>query len=564
MDLADIKMKSNSLLLLNMMIAIFILVNQGNAQQSDYKTEDIEKRYPIIPLPVELLPQQGRFELNTKTAIMVEDEDMKIVADFLEEEIEESLGYHLDYKTKIKGENFIAFSYDTEITHIEGYTLTIKPNRIDIRFKSLQGAFYAVQTLKQLMQEERRLINQSDGYLIPSVIIKDYPHLSHRGYMLDVSRHFFSIDFLKKIVDVLAFYKLNIFHLHLTDDQGWRVEIKKYPKLHKVGAWREETQVGHRTDLPITFDGVKHGGYYTQNELKELVQYAEQRFITIIPEIDIPGHAQAILAAYPYLGCIADTTYEVSTIWGVHDNLLCPYEETFNFLEEVFDEIVNIFPGKYIHIGGDEVVKRRWKNSEFCQNLIKKKNLKDEKGLQSYFISRIEGYLNSMGKIIIGWDEILEGGLAPNATVMSWRGESGGIEAAQKEHPVIMTPNAYMYFNYYNTIKKLELEPLANSNSLPLKKVYDYHFLPKQLSDNEKQFIIGLQACLWTEYVKTEKQVEALTFPRLCAMSECAWTPQKLKHYDSFYNRLITNIKHLEKIDINYSPLFLNPVNNNY
>ncbi len=557
-------MKNNSIFFLKVVIPILIFVTHGRAQQFSFDNEEIEKKYPVIPYPVELIPNQGGFEINNKTYIWVEDEEIRKVANFLRDEIKENFGLLLDCKTDLKRENSISFSFDKEITHIEGYTLEITPSGIDIRFKSPKGAFYAVQTLIQLFPEEVIQTNHSSGYIIPSVFIIDYPQLSYRGYMLDVSRHFFSIDFLKKIIDVLAYYKLNIFHLHLTDDQGWRVEIKKYPKLHKVGAWREETQVGHRTDLPITFDGVKHGGYYTQNELKELVQYAEQRFITIIPEIDIPGHAQAILAAYPQLGCIEDTTYKVSTVWGVHDNLLCPYEETFNFLEEVFDEIINIFPGKYIHIGGDEVVKRRWKNSEFCQDLIQKKNLKDEKGLQSYFISRVEEHLNSKGKIIIGWDEILEGGLAPNATVMSWRGESGGIEAAQKKHPVIMTPNAYMYFNYYNTIKKLELEPLANSNSLPLKKVYDYYFLPKQLSDNQEQFIIGLQACLWTEYVKTEEQVEALTFPRLCAMSESAWTPQKSKNYDSFYKRLISNIKHLENKGINYSRLFLNPVNNNY
>lgn len=557
-------MKNNSIFIFKLVIPILIFVSNGRAQQFSFDNKAIEKKYPVIPYPVELIPNLGGFEINNKTYIRVEDEEIRKVANFLRDEIKENFGYLLDCKTDFKKENSISFSCDKEITNTEGYTLEITPNGIDIRFKSSKGAFYAVQTLKQLFPEEVIQTNHSSGYIFPSVFIRDYPQLSYRGFMLDVSRHFFSIDFLKKMVDVLAYYKLNIFHLHLTDDQGWRVEIKKYPKLHEVGAWREETQVGHRTDLPITFDGIKHGGYYTQNELKELVQYAEQRFITIIPEIDIPGHAQAILAAYPHLGCIADTTYKVSTVWGVHDNLLCPYEETFDFLENVFDEIINIFPGKYIHIGGDEAVKRRWEESAFCQDLIEKKKLNNEKGLQSYFIRRIENYLNPKGKIIIGWDEILEGGLAPNATVMSWRGESGGIEAAQKEHPVIMTPNAYMYFNYYNTTKKMELEPLANSASLPLKKVYDYQVLSKQLSENEKKFIIGLQACLWTEYIKTEKQVESLTFPRLCAMAESAWTPQKLKHYESFYNRLITNIKHLEKIDINYSPLFLNPVNNNY
>ncbi|MEA4935319.1 MAG: beta-N-acetylhexosaminidase [Paludibacter sp.] len=513
------------------------------------------QRYPVIPKPVRLVEVEGEFLINKKTSVTIDDLSCQgmYVVNALNNAISETGGFNLINKQE-SGRNCVTIKKDQTINHKEGYVLTINKKGISIGYKNLHGAFNAVQTIRQLMP----VVPVKGVISIPCVEIEDAPMLEYRGYMLDVARHFFPMSHLKKTIDMLAFYKINVFHIHLTDDQGWRIEIKKHPKLHEIGAWRNETQNGHRTDVPTTFDGIPHGGYYTQNELKELINYAQERFIRVIPEIDIPGHTQAVLAAYPQYGCVDDTTYTVSTKWGYHDDILCPKEETFSFLQDIFDEVMTVFPDKYIHIGGDEVQKRCWKESVFCQDMIKRLDLKDEKGLQSYFIHRIESYLNAEGREIIGWDEILEGGLAPNATVMSWRGEKGGIEAAKSKHNVIMTPSAFMYLNFYNTPFKDKLEPLANTHVLPLEKVYNYSPFPKVLSDEEKKHIIGLQASVWTEYCKTIENAESLTYPRLCAMAECAWTPMEQKNYDDFYNRLVYNIGHLDKWKVNYSKLFLN------
>lgn len=517
-----------------------------------------EKKYALIPLPVKLVPIEGEFVINAKTTIYADIKDLEIqnAVNQLNTNIETWTRGKLTIIEKKNRKNQIAFIKDSGIHHVEGYKLTVTEKRIEVKYKTAHGAFNAVQTMRQLLPLAEPL-----KAIIPACSIEDYPQLEYRGYLLDVARHFYPVSFIKKMIDALAYYKINVLHLHLTEDQGWRIEIKKYPKLTEIGAWRNETLIGYPKDVPHKFDGIKHGGYYTQKELKELVQYAKERFIRVIPEIDIPGHSQALLAAYPQYGCI-DSTYTVSTIWGVHDNILCPTEETFSFLQDIFDEVMTVFPDKNIHIGGDEVPKRRWEESKFCQDLIAKNNLKDEHGLQSYFIQRIESYLNSKGRIIIGWDEILEGGLAPNATVMSWRGEKGGIEAAKQKHNVIMTPIQFMYINFYNTKFRQILEPLSHSAVLPLKKVYNYNPFPKELSSDESKYIIGLQASLWTEYCKTEQKAESLTFPRLCAMSEVAWSPVAMKNYDGFYQRLIQNIKYLDMMNINYSKLFLNPENN--
>ncbi len=511
-------------------------------------------RYPVIPKPVTLEEKEGEFIINKKTSICVANpsSESKKAINSLQQAIKELTGYNLQEKKNIAKENCILFIEDASIKQKEGYKLSVSDKKIEIRFSSWQGAFYAIQTIRQLFPSI-----SMQAIKIPAVEITDYPALPYRGYLIDVARHFFPFEHLMKTVDMLAYYKLNIFHIHLTDDQGWRFESKKHPRLHEVGGWRSETQNGHRTDTPLTFDGTPHGGYYTQEDLKKLVKYAQDRYIEIIPEIDIPGHSHALLAAYPQYGCVKDTTYTVSGVWGYDDNILCPTEETFTFLESVFDELMTVFPGKYIHIGGDEVQKRRWKESAFCQDLIKKLNLKDEKGLQSYFIQRMEKYLNNKGRQIIGWDETLEGGIAPNATIMSWRDEIGGIEAAKSKHNVIMTPRAFMYVNFYNTPLTNQVEPLANTHVVPLRKVYDYTPFPKSLTNEEQQYIIGLQASLWAEYCKTVENAEHLTYPRLCAMSEGAWTPVARKNYDDFYNRLSANILHLDRWNIDYSKLFI-------
>ena len=389
---------------------------------------------------------------------------------------------------------------------------------------------------------------------VPAGIIKDEPRFTHRGFMIDAGRYFFPADYVKKQIDIMALNKLNRLQLHLTDDQGWRVEIKSHPELTKIGAWRKETLIGHKNIKPHHYDGKPHGGFYTQEELKEIVKYASDRFIEVIPEIEMPGHAQAVLATYPQLACKPDK-YEVSCIWGVHKNVLCTKEATFRFLEDVLTEVFAIFPSNYIHIGGDECPKDRWKECPTCQNNIKKLGLKDEHELQSYFISRMEKFINSHGKKIIGWDEILEGGLAPNATVMSWRGEAGGIKAAEMEHPVIMTPRNICYLDYYQSQDK-ENEPLAIGGYVPLDSVYLYN--PVAAIKNEYQkYVMGVQGNLWTEYISTSEHAEYMTYPRLIALAEVNWTPIDHKDYNDFLKRLSKQIKRLDELDVNYAKHFI-------
>ncbi|MEO5995865.1 MAG: beta-N-acetylhexosaminidase [Chitinophagaceae bacterium] len=516
-------------------------------------------RYPLIPMPEKLTPREGSFQLSKTTKIVLNSPDahLKTATDFLVNLIHQSAGYNLAY-AKTGSKNSISFIIDSKIANDEGYTLLVAPDAITVKSKTPAGAFMAIQTLRQLMPaevEEKKASVQN--FAIPAVEIEDAPRFGYRGLMLDVGRYFLPMDFIKKYIDALSFYKINTFHLHLTEDQGWRIEIKKYPRLQEVSAWRNETTVGHARDTPRKYDGKKHGGYYTQAELKELVKFAQDRFITIIPEIEMPGHSQAALAAYPSLGCVLDTTYNVSTSWGVHKDVYCPKEETFKFLEDVLTEVISIFPSKYIHIGGDECPKDRWKASAFCQQLIKEKGLKDEHGLQSYFIRRIEKFLNSKGRAIIGWDEILEGGLAPNATVMSWRGENGGIEAARQNHNVVMTPNTFLYIDYYQTKEGRAKEPLAIGGFLPLEKVYSYNPVPADFTPQQAKYILGAQANLWTEYVPDGKQAGHMTFPRVCALAELSWTPDSKKNYADFKKRLTENVAHLSKMDMNFAPYFM-------
>ncbi|MBK7698236.1 MAG: family 20 glycosylhydrolase [Saprospiraceae bacterium] len=362
--------------------------------------------------------------------------------------------------------------------------------------------------------------------------IEDNPAFAYRGMHLDVARHFFTVAEVKKYLDYMAYYKFNHFHWHLTDDQGWRIEIKKYPKLQEHAAYRNETLIGHYNDQPHKFDGVKYGGYYTQDEIKEVVLYAADRNITVIPEIEMPGHALAALAAYPELGCEVKK-YETATKWGVFEDVFCPYDTTFRFLEGVIDEVVSLFPGKYIHIGGDECPKDSWRKSEFCQQLIKDNNLKDEHELQSYFIKKMEKYINGKGKQIIGWDEILEGGLSPNATVMSWRGVQGGIDAATLHHDVIMTPGSHCYFDYYQS--ENPTEPLAIGGLTTIDKVYHWNPIPETLAAENHKYILGGQSNLWSEYIHTYSGVEYMVYARGMAMSEALWSTSK--NYDGFLSR---------------------------
>ena len=368
---------------------------------------------------------------------------------------------------------------------------------------------------------------------------------------LDVGRHFFDVAFIKRYIDTMSRYKFNYFHWGLTQDQGWRIEIKKYPKLTSVGAWRSETILEKNFD-PYIGDGIRHGGFYTQDDVRDIVAYASERFVTVIPEIELPGHSMAAIAAYPELGCTG-RVFEVPTRWGVKSDIYCPSEATFTFLTDVLAEVITLFPGKYIHIGGDEVPKVQWEESDLAQQVIAREGLKDEHELQSYFVRRIESFLNANGKSLVGWDEILEGGLAPNATVMSWRGMIGGIEAARQGHDVIMTPTSHAYFDYYQSDS--ESEPLAigrRSRTLPLDSVYAFEPVPTELDPAEAEHILGAQGNVWTEYISTPEHAEYMAYPRAIALAEVVWSQKHNRNIDSFHRRLLGNLPHLQALRVNY------------
>lgn len=425
----------------------------------------------------------------------------------------------------------------------EEYSLVVNRKAVIIKASALNGFIYAIQTVKQMLPEEifSDSLDQDEDWKLKCVVIKDAPRFAYRGMHLDVSRHFWSVDEVKRYLDVMQVHKLNRFHWHLTDDQGWRIEIKKYPRLTEKGAVRKETLVGHLQPKDNVFDGTPYGEglFYTQDQIREVVAYAAARGITVIPEIDLPGHMVAALACYPELGCTSGP-YEVWPMWGVADDVLCPgNEKTFEFIENVLSEVADLFPSEYIHIGGDECPKVRWEKCPKCQARIKALGLEaDERHsaeyfLQSYVTERVEAFLATRGKRIIGWDEILEGKLAPDATVMSWRGISGGLEAARLGHDAIMTPNSYLYFDYYQSDNQ-DAEPLAIGGYLPVSKVYSYEPFEEGMTEEEKSHIIGVQANLWTEYITTESQLEYMLLPRLAALSEVQWCQPQNKNWERF------------------------------
>jgi len=417
----------------------------------------------------------------------------------------------------------------------------LPPSVIKIKAPDADGVFNAVQTLIQLLPP-------SDAAEIPSISVSDAPKFPWRGMHLDCVRHFFPPGFIKKYIDYLAMYKLNVFHWHLTDDQGWRIEIKKYPKLTEIGSKRKGTMTGPYADHKV--DEIPYGGFYTQDEIRDIVKYAAARHVTIVPEIEMPGHAMAALAAYPELSCTGGP-FEVATTWGVFDDVFCPTEQTFTFLEHVLDEVMDLFPSSYIHIGGDECPKTRWKTCPKCQALIREKNLGDENGLQSYFIRRISEYVNSKGRKIIGWNEILQGGLAPGAAVMSWQGTQGAVDAAKQGHDAVMTPESCLYFDRYQGDAKTE--PLAFGGYVPVEKVYGFNPVPTDLSADQARHIIGVQANLWTEYIPSEKQAEYMLFPRIAALSEVAWGTARPTDFPNFQKRLEQHFGLYDKFGINYS-----------
>ncbi|WP_040279963.1 beta-N-acetylhexosaminidase [Psychroserpens damuponensis] len=523
-------------------LVLFVFISFLYSCESKEYTAKIPQ---IIPIPNSKTINQGYFLLENSIGISYDD-TFKISGDFLRKYLQQQ--NHIT----ITNDNNIQLLLDDTIKNPEGYKLDIQPDNIIISAKTDQGAFYAVQTLRQLLpaEFENGSISAENNFSIPCITIIDAPQFKYRGMHLDVARHTFSVEFIKQYIDAIAMLKMNTFHWHLTDDQGWRIEIKKYPKLQEIAAYRNETLIGHYSDQPHQFDGKRYGEFYTQEQVKAIVAYAKSQHITIIPEIEMPGHAQAAISAYPNLGCTGKQI-DVAQKWGVFDHIYCSKDETFEFLEDVLDEVVALFPSEYIHIGGDEAPKTNWKTCEQCQNRIKTEGLKDEHELQNYFITRIEKYLNLKGKQIIGWDEILEGGLAPNATVMSWRGTKGAVEAAQQKHHVIMTPTSHCYFDYYQSTNTNE--PTAIGGFLPLEKVYDFKPIPSGLTTEEQQYILGAQGNLWTEYIPTEDQVEYMIFPRILAMSEVVWSKNENKNYSNFVKRVEHFNTRLDVLDINYA-----------
>ncbi len=504
-------------------------------------------QYPsIIPQPMEMSKGNGNFILDKSCGLQYDASNKEVarIAEFFNKYLSEL--YNMDLG-KTPGEKTIQFKIiGSSNLGKEGYLLKVSDKSVVIVATEPNGLFYGMQTLKQMLP-----VDAKNGNLeIPVIDIKDQPRFAWRGNMLDVGRHFFPVSFIKEYIDILAMYKINTFHWHLTEDQGWRIEIKKYPLLTEIGHWRDETMLGHYSNNP-EYDGIGYGGFYTQDQAREIVRYAAERYITVVPEIEMPGHAGGALASYPYLGCTGGP-YEVKKIWGVHKDVFCAgKEETFEFLQNVLDEILDIFPSEFIHIGGDECPKDAWKQCDACQKRIKENGLKDEHELQSWFVSRMDKYLASKGRRLLGWDEILEGGLAPGATVMSWRGEAGGIEAAKQNHDVVMSPNSHMYIDHYQS-RDTENEPLAIGGFLPVEKVYSYEPIPAELSSSEAKHILGVQTNLWTEYIATTKKAEYMLLPRLQAEAEVGWTKKELKNYDDFEKRLLVDYKRLDKLGINY------------
>lgn len=531
-------------------IPIFFLIFM--ACKSPDSSSPVNRSLSITPIPFKVDTKQGYFEINKKTTFQCNDTSSEVIARFFIEKIKAFTGHSFSMHSESRTKNSIQLIKESTLDFgEEEYHLSISKDEVKIKAKTDQGLYYGMQTFMQLLPlYDANPKNQMHLPIkIQALNIEDKPRFGWRGMHLDVSRHFFSIDFIKKQLDILSLFKINKFHWHLTDDQGWRIEIKKYPKLTEIGSKRKNN------------DGSFHQGFYTQEEIKEVVQYAKERFIDVIPEFDTPGHAIAILAGYPEFSCSKEK-YEVRNLWGVESSILCAgKEETYTFIEDVVQELSTLFPYEYYHMGGDEVPKDQWKNSLECRELKKREGLKDEKEIQSYFMARVEKILSKFDKKMIGWDEILEGGITPTTNIMSWQGEEGGIKAANKGHDVIMTPAKYCYFNFYQG--DFKAEPLAFGGYIPLEKVYHYDPIPKEIKDDKKKHILGAQGNVWTEYAYEDKTIEYLLYPRIIALAETTWSQKENKKFDDFLNRLNTVYDVLEYHHANYHiPLPEGPTSN--
>jgi hexosaminidase len=550
------------------LIAILLTVFCSCAKQKVFTEQDIQ----IIPKPAELKLTEGVFEFSKNTKFVVSNDFQKEISNALISKFEKAAGWKPEITDVVPNSNYIQFKVDDNLED-EAYLLTVNKDEITIAAKDNAGFIYGLESVRQLLPVaiEGNDVIANTEWIIPALTIKDQPRFQYRGLMLDVSRHFFNVDYIKKTIDRLVMHKMNVLHLHLVDDQGWRIEIKKYPKLTELGAYRNGTIVGHYPGSEN--DNKIEGGFYTQEQIKDIVAYASKKNITVIPEIELPGHSSAAIAAYPYLSCFPDEPTSVphnmmsetsrklqekgqvkivQESWGVYKDIYCAgNEETFTFLENVLKEVIPLFPSKYIHIGGDEAIKPNWKICPNCQKRIKDEGLKDEHELQSYFIKRIEKFINSKGKKMIGWDEILEGGLAPEATVMSWRGTKGGLEAAEQGHDVIMTPGTHCYFDHYQGPKSEE--PMAFGGYTPISKVYEFDPVVETMTPEEAKHVLGGQANLWSEYITTTEHSEYMIFPRLAAMSEALWSPKESHDWNDFSSKIETMFKRYDYLGINYA-----------
>lgn len=518
------------------------------------------RRISIIPQPVQLdvPPGGGRFTITRRTPIIVSAETDSL-GRFLGRMLAPAFGFTLPVvrdsaPTRARP---IVLTIDDALRQLlgsEGYELEVSPQSIEIRGAALAGVFYGMQTLRQLLPPQAFARRRAAGvsWTVPAVDIMDYPRFSWRGAHLDVGRHFMPVTFVKKFIDLLAAHKLNRFHWHLTEDQGWRLEIRRYPRLTSVGAWRRQTIIGYpRGDSTRwRYDRKRHGGFYTQQQVREVVAYAAERFITVVPEIEMPGHVQAAIAAYPALGVTGDTI-PVWTRWGISKNILNAEDSTVQFMQHVLEEVLELFPSEFIHIGGDEASKALWATSPRIQARIRELGLFGEAQLQSWFIKEMSSFLTSKGRRLIGWDEIMDGGLAPGAAVMSWRGYRGGVAAAKEGHDVVMAPTRYTYFDFYQT-RDIRREPLAIGNFLPIDSVYLFEPVPPELSAEEARHVLGAQAQHWTEYMPNSRQVEYMAFPRLGAMAEVVWTPVERKNLADFKARLPAYLSRLGSYGVNY------------
>lgn len=533
----------------------------------------------IIPQPAEIrtnnFPNET-FAIDKYTVISINDSSILNSAHFLKNYLLKH--YQIDLKITLSEVQTNSISLNLRKSQYKNpneYFLSVLPKALVSASSTAQGLFYAIQTIIQLLPQEKDSLGR---LIIPAVEITDYPRFDYRGMHLDVSRHFFDVAFIKQYIDYLALHKMNYFHWHLTDDHGWRIEIKKYPKLTEIGACRNGSIIGlwpgqgnenikyqvlpkevkiTPNNAVLKTDGIKHGGYYTQEQIKDVIDYAAKRYITIIPEIEMPAHSMALLAAYPELGTEPNKKYEVAQTWGMmnkYNNVLQASDTTFKFLENVLTEVMDLFPSPYIHIGGDEASKVWWKQSPVSQEIMKANGLKNESELQSYFIRRMEKFVNSKGKTIIGWNEILQGGLAPNAVVMSWQGEKGGIDAAKLQHKAIMTPEIKMYFNHAQFVKE---DSLTANKFSPLIDVYNYEPVPAELTAEQAKYIWGGQGCLWSEYITNPAKVQYQLFPRLDALSEILWSPKEKRNYPDFQKRLKTQLKRYDLMGITYSKRYL-------